>query len=72
MVFVSLICTVNGSLAAADSTVSLKTATNVFYYKAKKVRKTLTSTFCDFFLPSFPLKNSVKVPSKSNIQKFFF
>jgi hypothetical protein len=36
-----------------------------FYHQAKIVRKTLISTFCDFL----PLKNDVKIPSKSNMQK---
>ncbi len=42
-----------------------------FYHHAKRVRKTLIPTVCDFFR-LLSLKNDVNVPSKSNKQNNFF
>jgi hypothetical protein len=43
-----------------------------FYRKAKIVRKTLISTVLRLLFDFSPLKNDVKVLSKSNMQKNFF
>ncbi len=43
-----------------------------FYHWGKIVRKTLISTVLWLLFDFLPLKNDVKVPSKSNMQKNFF
>ncbi len=43
-----------------------------FYHKAKIFKKLWFLLFCDFFLTFLSLKNDVKVPSKSSMQKKFF
>ncbi len=55
-----------------SGSISQRYGSGSFYHQAKIVRKTLISTVLWLLFDFLSLKNDVKVPSKSNVQKNFF
>ncbi len=61
-----------GPCGSGSGSTSQRYGSGSFYYKAKIVKKTLISTVLWRLFDLLPLKNYVKVPSKSNVEKIFF
>ncbi len=57
---------------SGSGSISQRYVSGFFYHKAKIVRKTLIFTVLWLLFDFLSLKSDVKVPSKSNMQNFFF
>ncbi len=61
-----------GPLGSGSTSQRYESGSGSFYHKAKILRKTVISTVLWLLFDFLSLKNDVKVPSKSTMQKNFF